>query len=819
NHYHRDQDCEWLRNSNCFLLNFTNVLQDIVSVLLNGTCVSDSISVISRFESINSIETVNDIKKLKKSLKNKSKNITRNYDRLLTQNSLKVANNHYVNDRLVFNNGSRKSVKGNKYQKNRIEYRWKRRTLCAVPDNGNQATGKLFDDTIFSNVKRETGERKTLSDYDRLDLLNNIDNSDSLVPHIRVKRNRLLFDPVSVYQQNYLKDLANSFPRNSYELVDENSYDDDASYDAKREIKSQEYFTNDQQLNAFSAKDQPKIRSVYPFTASVSIDEDKSDKSALVGDSKSNTIENKNRRSTNKEKYQDNVSLEEPSTDDVAVMKRRPYEDTEVQDIPEDSMLAVELVRKKRNNYAKIHNKKRATSDFQIERDERSATEEKESEAETENSEHNFNPSSLTVANLKAKLLRMRRKTKDSRREKKPKLKKKKKHVGKKHNSASNLQIRDVRLRDTDPSRVPRERKTTDAKSDGKSEVDIASIVAKKNIDNNFRGRSVKSKKSTKNTELENDPSKRNANLKLISKNKINTENSKRSASESDDAGDNNDDDDDSDDELGSDESPNTRQRQGTVKQGEESSEETKLRAKRNKYTLGNHGFLNKEEELRYYESIREPGSKIDEFSNQDENQLSAGNNVEPVRAIRSIEEVKELAKNLVSKVNELQNYLNIEEATGDEKDKKIEARAIDDLCSNVTSACDAFRESPKIVQKCMPSSHGFEPTAKVVERKINPVGSREYRLVKDSNKMLADQKRSLGSRRVVKMSGSSRMKKENGKKWGKWTDWSSCSVTCGKGRQIRWRYCLHDCSTAETEMEEKACQLPACPPKFLGIF
>lgn len=57
-------------------------------------------------------------------------------------------------------------------------------------------------------------------------------------------------------------------------------------------------------------------------------------------------------------------------------------------------------------------------------------------------------------------------------------------------------------------------------------------------------------------------------------------------------------------------------------------------------------------------------------------------------------------------------------------------------------------------------------------------------------------------------------------RKWGRWMDWSSCSVTCGKGRQIRWRHCLHDCDDAETEMEEKACQLPACPPgKFLGIF
>ncbi|KAF5297849.1 hypothetical protein FQR65_LT19664 [Abscondita terminalis] len=54
--------------------------------------------------------------------------------------------------------------------------------------------------------------------------------------------------------------------------------------------------------------------------------------------------------------------------------------------------------------------------------------------------------------------------------------------------------------------------------------------------------------------------------------------------------------------------------------------------------------------------------------------------------------------------------------------------------------------------------------------------------------------------------------------KWGAWTSWSTCSVSCGKGRKIRWRHCLTGCD-ADTEMEEKSCQLPACAPtNFLGI-
>ncbi|XP_022904337.2 uncharacterized protein [Onthophagus taurus] len=67
------------------------------------------------------------------------------------------------------------------------------------------------------------------------------------------------------------------------------------------------------------------------------------------------------------------------------------------------------------------------------------------------------------------------------------------------------------------------------------------------------------------------------------------------------------------------------------------------------------------------------------------------------------------------------------------------------------------------------------------------------------------------------------RRKKErkDGKRqrWGKWTNWSPCSVSCGKGREIRWRHCLENCDIAETEMEEKTCQLPACgPSKLFGV-
>lgn len=97
-----------------------------------------------------------------------------------------------------------------------------------------------------------------------------------------------------------------------------------------------------------------------------------------------------------------------------------------------------------------------------------------------------------------------------------------------------------------------------------------------------------------------------------------------------------------------------------------------------------------------------------------------------------------------------------------------------------------------------------------------------------DSHQNTHDEPATLIGQRSSRMSSSAsrfaqgehRTRRRSRRKWGRWMDWSSCSVTCGKGRQIRWRHCLRDCQDAETEMEEKACQLPACPPgKFLGIF
>ncbi|XP_071554667.1 uncharacterized protein [Temnothorax nylanderi] len=167
-------------------------------------------------------------------------------------------------------------------------------------------------------------------------------------------------------------------------------------------------------------------------------------------------------------------------------------------------------------------------------------------------------------------------------------------------------------------------------------------------------------------------------------------------------------------------------------------------------------------------------------------------------RAVRSIEEIKNLAVKLIVKINELQVYVS----------NRTETLRVRDSCKDAVRAVD--EEEPRTsLEKDVSSS-----TSKIAKN----VDSRQ-RFAKEAalaGKRIS-QTRSGGSRFAR---GEYRTSRRSRRKWGRWMDWSSCSVTCGKGRQIRWRHCLHDCNDAETEMEEKACQLPACPPsKFLGIF
>ncbi|XP_012143862.1 uncharacterized protein LOC105662860 isoform X2 [Megachile rotundata] len=635
---------------------------------------------------------------------------------------------------------------------NLFGYKWKRRSLCAVHDD------KKHSPSTPSNVLH-VAKRKTLMDYDAPVLLDDIEDSNSLKTHVRVKRSKSDWSPLSssAYQQEYLRDLANSFPRNTYESVDENSYDDDTSFDAKREIKSE-------QFSVPTDKDGPT--KVIDTLAS----DEKDNSIVLPSDVNKVKVSVDNGETGNREIAEESDSF----------TNRRNDENMEI-DLP-DPMMAVDLVRKKRNNV--------------MER----------SESQNSNENENRRLSSLVAANLKAHLLRVRRRAKNN--HDSSKTKKKKKHAGKKQGKNSRRSLGNERTKNANKLRTPRERKPNAAKSEGKSNVGITKVVSKENNENNFHRRFVESKDS-----VDNSKNDRSSKHLVLENNADNSEPSSAIMVTGND-----------DDMTKSEDNGDTSLTQN--KKEQTFLEMAKLREKRNKNTEGGHGFLNKEDELKYYENIREP---------ETERRCNARNKIQRSvmvegegRAVRSIEEVKELAKKLVTKVNELQNFINAgDPKANDRKEKTVETRAIDDLCSNASTDYDVFNEPPQIVQKCVPmgDKYSSNPAKIIVERKIGSSKiAKENKNSGEKGRSTIEKKRSI-VRRIPKTpsSTSKTVRRENAKprrKWGRWTDWSSCSVTCGKGRQIRWRYCLRDCNSAETEMEEKACQLPACPPgKFLGIF
>ena len=61
--------------------------------------------------------------------------------------------------------------------------------------------------------------------------------------------------------------------------------------------------------------------------------------------------------------------------------------------------------------------------------------------------------------------------------------------------------------------------------------------------------------------------------------------------------------------------------------------------------------------------------------------------------------------------------------------------------------------------------------------------------------------------------------------KWGTWSDWEDCDVSCGKGTERRERecvvpdYCFGDCSDLPGGTEEtRFCDAGCCPGKFKSV-
>jgi len=249
-----------------------------------------------------------------------------------------------------------------------------------------------------------------------------------------------------------------------------------------------------------------------------------------------------------------------------------------------------------------------------------------------------------------------------------------------------------------------------------------------------------------------------------------------------------------------------------------ELSEDAKLRAKRNQQVMSKYlrNDKNSKESTRFKHTEKGIGDTKNEKTRYRRTQ---GN-----RAVRSIEEIKELAEKLITKVRNCCQISFLQIIS--EFSVEILRFQINELQVYVSNRNEILYNSIKERDSCKNRTIKEEPKMNVKKKDISSSTSKiaentdnRQRFAKEA--ILAgkrtSQMRSNGSRFAR---GEYRTRRKSRRKWGRWMDWSSCSVTCGKGRQIRWRHCLHDCNDAETEMEEKACQLPACPPsKFLGIF
>ncbi|XP_012279163.1 uncharacterized protein LOC105699042 [Orussus abietinus] len=218
------------------------------------------------------------------------------------------------------------------------------------------------------------------------------------------------------------------------------------------------------------------------------------------------------------------------------------------------------------------------------------------------------------------------------------------------------------------------------------------------------------------------------------------------------------------------------------------------------------------DQEFKFYEDVREPESTLSQHREHHPSLVEEGRFLRGDRASRSVEEIKELVEKLVAKVDELQNYISGGHA--DRREKKGRS-------NGGTSRSNITEDNSRLAENRNDSSGIIEAV------KVDP-GSREEMAIdhpgkEKSKKVEVD--RPIQTRPARTLEGRKPRRRRRGRrkfhrKWDKWTDWSSCSVTCGKGRQIRWRHCIHDCTVAETEMEEKTCQLPACAPgRFLGLF
>ncbi|KAL0125693.1 hypothetical protein PUN28_004635 [Cardiocondyla obscurior] len=109
----------------------------------------------------------------------------------------------------------------------------------------------------------------------------------------------------------------------------------------------------------------------------------------------------------------------------------------------------------------------------------------------------------------------------------------------------------------------------------------------------------------------------------------------------------------------------------------------------------------------------------------------------------------------------------------------------------------------------------------KQIFSRTHPVkdSSRFYNVKHYDSSITARMSRLTKEKRNATKNIESKDKDTDSVSWGNWSIWTACSVTCGRGRQVRWRHCLSaDCIKGLKKAQLRNCRLQDCSAKgFLG--
>lgn len=125
-------------------------------------------------------------------------------------------------------------------------------------------------------------------------------------------------------------------------------------------------------------------------------------------------------------------------------------------------------------------------------------------------------------------------------------------------------------------------------------------------------------------------------------------------------------------------------------------------------------------------------------------------------------------------------------------------------ICVNCKAFKEATLETDKLSSNITPILSKSDIKNKL-EVKLNRLRHKNYNSDRCTND---DHEEDNNIRRQIRRAGKDRKPKI----WDQWGNWSTCSVTCGIGKIVRWRHCISgSCSLGEKKAQLKTCTSAAC--------